>query len=85
MIDILDAELQEQAGISLRWYDVRRHPERLDVLDAAPLHRDGLQRHFARHLVDQDVKALARPLGKVRDEVRPLRAAQIAGLVSTFS
>ena len=135
LIDILDDELQERAGISLRWYDVLVHleeapdgrlrmnelarqivasnsgltrvvdgmeqaglvrrerpvsdrrvievvatPQGLDVLHAArPLHRDGLQRHFARHLDDRDVKALVRALRKVRDEVRPLRAAHIVG------
>ena len=139
LIDILDAELQERAGISLRWYDVLVHleeapdgrlrmndlarqilssksgltrvvdrmehaglvrrerpvsdrrvvevvatPKGLDVLHAArPLHRDGLQRHFARHLDDQDVKALARALRKVRVDVRPLRAAQIGGSQGT--
>jgi len=135
LIDILDGELQEQSGISLRWYDVLVHleeapgsrlrmnelarqivasksgltrvvdgmeraglvqrerppsdrrvievvatPKGLDVLQAArPLHRDALQRHFVRHLDDRDVNALTRALTKVRDEVRPLRAAQIGG------
>jgi hypothetical protein len=37
-----------------------------------------VERHFARHLDDRDVKALARALGKVRDEVRPLRAEQVS-------
>ncbi|MBM2822262.1 MAG: MarR family transcriptional regulator [Thermoleophilia bacterium] len=134
MIDILDAELQQQSGISLRWYDVLVHleeapeghlrmnelagqivasksgltrvvdgmeraglvrrerppadrrvievvatPKGFDVLRTArPLHRDGIHRHFARHLDDRDVTALARALRKVRDEVRPLRAPQIA-------
>ena len=127
--------MQEQSGISLRWYDVLVHleeapdgrlrmnelarhivasksgltrvvdrmeeaglvrrerpasdrrvievvatPKGFDVLHAArPLHRDGIHRHFARHLANQDVKALARALRKVRDEVRPLRAAQTGG------
>ena len=135
LVDILDAELQEQSGISLRWYDVLVHLEEapdgrlrmselarqivastsgltrvvdgmeraglvrrerppadrraievvptrkgVDVLNAArPLHRDAIQRHFARHLDNQDVKALTRALTKVRNEVRPLRAKQIAG------
>jgi len=52
----------------------------LDVLHTArPLHRDDIQRYFAQYLDDRDVKALSRALTKVRDEVRPLRAAQIAG------
>jgi DNA-binding MarR family transcriptional regulator len=135
LVDILDAELQQQSGISLRWYDVLVHleeapdrrlrmselarqivtstsgltrvvdgmeraglvqrerppgdrraievvptPEGLDLLDAARrLHRDALQRHFAQHLGNGDVKALTRALTKVRDHVRPLREQQISG------
>lgn len=135
LIDILDDDLRERAGISLRWYDVLVHLEEapdgrlrmnelarqivfsksgltrvvdrmeeaglvrrkrattdrrvievdltsegLETLATArPLHRDGIEKHFARHIDDRDVKALARAFGKVRDEVRPLRAAQIRG------
>ncbi len=51
----------------------------LDVLHTArPLHRDDIERHFARYLDDRDVKALARSLRKVRDEVRPLRGEQVS-------
>jgi DNA-binding MarR family transcriptional regulator len=135
LVDILDAELQQRSGISLRWYDVLVHleeapdrrlrmselarqivtstsgltrvvdgmeraglvqrerppgdrraievvptPKGIDVLDAARrLHRDALQRHFAGHLGNGDVKALTRALTKVRDHVRPLREQQISG------
>jgi DNA-binding MarR family transcriptional regulator len=51
----------------------------LDVLRSArPFHRDDVERHFARHLDNRDVKALIRALSKVRDEVRPLRAEQVS-------
>jgi DNA-binding MarR family transcriptional regulator len=135
LVDILDADLQERSGISLRWYDVLVHleeaPDRklrmselarqivastsgltrvvdgmeqaglvrrerpasdrraievvptskgLGVLEAArPLHRDAIQRYFARHLTSQEVKALTGALTKVRNHVRPLRAEQVAG------
>jgi DNA-binding MarR family transcriptional regulator len=135
LVDILDADLQEQSGISLRWYDVLVHleeapesrlrmselarrivastsgltrvvdgmeraglvrrerppadrravevvptPRGIAVLEAArPLHRQAIQRHFARHLTSPEVKALTRALTKVRDHARPLREEQIAG------
>jgi DNA-binding MarR family transcriptional regulator len=135
LIDLLDDELRERAGISLRWYDVLIHLEEapagrlrmnelareivfsksgltrvVDKMEAAglvrrerpsgdrrvievvltqqgvdmlgtarPLHRDGIETYFARHIDERDVKALARAFGKIRDEVRPLRAAQLKG------
>jgi DNA-binding MarR family transcriptional regulator len=42
-------------------------------------HRDGIQRHFAVHLTDADVKALTRALGKVSMHARPLRPGRIRG------
>jgi DNA-binding MarR family transcriptional regulator len=133
LIQILDAELQEQAGIPLRWYDVLVHleeaPERrmrmnelaaaivssksgltrvidrmeedrlvrrerpdddrrvVEVVltergdaklqEARKLHRHGIEQHFARHLDGKDFAALDRALPKVRDVVRPLRAAKL--------
>jgi DNA-binding MarR family transcriptional regulator len=40
-------------------------------------HRDGIQRHFAQHLTDTDVKALTRALEKVSAHARPLRPGRI--------
>jgi DNA-binding MarR family transcriptional regulator len=135
LVDILDADLQERSGISLRWYDVLVHleeapderlrmselarrivastsgltrvidgmeraglvrrerpasdrraievvptPRGMEVLASArPLHREAIQRHFARHLDGREVKALTRSLTKVRDHVRPLREEQVTG------
>ncbi len=42
-------------------------------------HRDGIQRHFSRHLTDADVKALTRALEKVSAHARPLRPGRIRG------
>jgi DNA-binding MarR family transcriptional regulator len=135
LVDILDADLQQHSGISLRWYDVLVHleeasedrlrmselarqivtstsgltrvidgmeqaglvrrerpptdrravevvltPKGIDLLNAArPLHRQAIQRHFAQHLTNSEVKTLTRAFTKVRDHVRPLREQQITG------
>ena len=42
-------------------------------------HRDGIERHFAQHLSDTDVKALTRALEKVSAHARPLRPGRIRG------
>src|SRR5690349_14639567 len=42
-------------------------------------HRDGIERHFARHLSDADVKALTRALEKISSHARPLRPGRIRG------
>ena len=133
LVDVLDDELERDAGIPLRWYDVLVHleetPEGLrmnelaerilysksgftrvvDRMEEAGLvrrvrpendrrsvrvvltdsgrvtldrarrhHRHGIEQHFARHLDDTDVKALARALEKVSAHARPLRPGRIA-------
>jgi DNA-binding MarR family transcriptional regulator len=40
-------------------------------------HRDGIERHFSRHLTNADVDALSRGLEKVSTHVRPLRPGRI--------
>ena len=132
LVDVLDAELERDAGIPQRWYDVLVHLEEspdgvpmnvladrilysksgftrvVDRMEAASLiqrvrpdndrrtilvvltktgaatlhrarryHRDGIQRHFAQHVTDTDVKALTRALEKVSAHVRPLRPGRI--------
>jgi DNA-binding MarR family transcriptional regulator len=42
-------------------------------------HRDGIERHFAQHLTDADVKCLTRALEKVSAHARPLRPGRIRG------
>jgi DNA-binding MarR family transcriptional regulator len=134
VIDVLDAELEQDAGISTRWYDVlvqledsphglrmNELAERIlysksgftrvvDRMEQAGLvrrvrpendrrsifvvltdkgtetmeharryHRDGIERHFSRHLADNDVKALTRALEKVSTHARPLRPGRIRG------
>ena len=117
LIDVLGAEMERDAGIPMRWYDVLVHLEEspqgvpmnelaerilysksgftrvvdrmeeiglirrvrpqndrrtilvvLTEAGAATLqrarryHRDGIERHFAQHLTDADVRALTRAL-----------------------
>ena len=40
-------------------------------------HRDGIQRHFAQHLTNTDIKALTRALEKISTHARPLRPGRI--------
>ena len=42
-------------------------------------HRDGIERHFAQYLTDNEVKVLTRALEKVSAHVRPLRPGRIRG------
>jgi DNA-binding MarR family transcriptional regulator len=133
LADVLDRELERDAGIQLRWYDALIHLEDapdglrmnelaerilysksgftrvVDRMEAADLvrrvrpendrrsvrvvltdagretlerarrhHRHGIEEHFARHLDDADVEALARALEKVSAHARPLRPGRIA-------
>jgi len=134
LVDVLDTELQEAAGIPQRWYDVLVHLEespdgiamteladqilysksgftrlidrmqeaelvsrvrppndRRSILvtitdqgtqtmqDARRHHRDGIERHFSKHLTDTDTKALTRALEKISTHARPLRPGRIRG------
>jgi DNA-binding MarR family transcriptional regulator len=42
-------------------------------------HRDGIQRHFAQHLTETDVKGLTRALEKISTHARALRPGRIRG------
>ena len=134
LLDVLDAELERQAGIPLRWYDalvqLEESPEGIpmnalaqrilysksgftrvvDRMEEAGLvrrvrpehdrrsilvvltdrgtetmerarhhHRDGIERHFSRHLADNEIKALTRALEKVSTHARPLRPGRFRG------
>ena len=46
---------------------------------ARQYHRDGIERHFSRHLNDADIKALTRALEKLSTHARPLRPGRIRG------
>ncbi len=134
VIDVLDEEMQRDAGISTRWYDVLIHLEEspegvpmnelaerilysksgftrvVDRMEEAGLvrrvrpehdrrtilvvltdkgaetmeharryHRDGIERHFAQHLTDNETKILTRALEKISAHARPLRPGRLRG------
>src|SRR6478752_8891683 len=134
LIDVLDSELEQAAGIPMRWYDALVHLEEapegirmnelaerilysksgftrvIDRMEQAGLvrrvrpesdrrsilvmltdqgrstmgrarlhHRDGIDRHFSRHLTDAEVRALTKALEKVSRHARPLRPGRISG------
>jgi DNA-binding MarR family transcriptional regulator len=63
-----------------RVIEVVMTPKGFEALQAARLvHRHGIQEHFAQHLDNRDLAALAHALEKVRDLVRPLRPGRISG------
>jgi DNA-binding MarR family transcriptional regulator len=65
---------RERPGGDRRVIEVAVTDEGVAALRAArAVHRDGIRRHFAQHLDDDDWQALARALRKVRDAVRPAR------------
>jgi DNA-binding MarR family transcriptional regulator len=131
---VLDTELEHQAGLPLRWYDVLVHLEEspegipmselaghilhsksgftrlIDKMEQAALvrrvrpehdrrtilvvltdegtdtmhrarryHRQGIERHFAQHLTDKEIKVLTQALEKVSTHARPLRPGRIRG------
>ena len=76
----------EEAGLVAR---VRPEHDRRSILivltdkgievmeEARRHHRDGIERHFSRHLTEADIKALTRALEKVSAHARPLRPGRI--------
>jgi DNA-binding MarR family transcriptional regulator len=134
LLDVLDSELEREAGIPLRWYDVlvqleespegipmnalaerilysksgftrvvdrmeeaglvrraRPQHDRRSILvvltkkgsdtmeNARRYHRDGIERHFSRHLSEHEIKTLTRALEKISTHARPLRPGRIRG------
>ena len=78
----------EEAGLVRR---VRPEHDRRSILvvltdkgtetmeEARRHHRDGIERHFSRHLTDHEIKALTRTLEKISAHARPLRPGRISG------
>ena len=76
----------EEAGLVLR---VRPQHDRRSILvvltkngtdmmeRARRHHRDGIERHFSRHLADDEIEALTHALEKVSTHARPLRPGRI--------
>src|SRR5947209_19786045 len=78
----------EQAGLVRR---VRPEHDRRSILvvltdagtatmhRARRYHRDGIERHFAQHFTDNEIKVLTRALERVSTHARPLRPGRIRG------
>jgi DNA-binding MarR family transcriptional regulator len=134
LLDVLDTELERDAGLPMRWYDVLVHLEEtpegipmnaladrilysksgftrvVDRLEEVGLvrrvrpehdrrsilvvltehgaqmmerargyHRDGIERHFSRHLSDREITSLTLALEKISTHARPLRPGRIRG------
>jgi hypothetical protein len=47
--------------------------------NARRYHRDGIERHFSRHLSEHEIKTLTRALEKISTHARPLRPGRIRG------
>jgi DNA-binding MarR family transcriptional regulator len=59
------------------WHAVITPAGRARLRGAAPVHLRGVERHFARHLTDEQAEVLADTLGRVLGELRPDTAAAI--------
>jgi DNA-binding MarR family transcriptional regulator len=71
---------RERPAADRRGVEVVLGPKGIEVLDTARAHhRQAIQRHFAQHVTDPELKTLTRALTRVRDHARPLREQQIAG------
>jgi DNA-binding MarR family transcriptional regulator len=134
LLDVLNSELEREAGIPMRWYDVlvqleespegipmnalaerilysksgftrvvdrmeeaglvrrvRPQHDRRSILvvltkkgsdtmeNARRYHRDGIERHFSKHLSEHEIKTLTRALEKISTHARPLRPGRIRG------
>ena len=59
---------------------VHMTPKGAETLAAARVvHRRGIQEHFAHHVDQADLQALAGILQPIRDHVRPLRPGRVSG------
>ena len=53
------------------YYAVLTEEGRRLFAQAQPIHHQGIQEHFARHLSDADVQAFTHIIGKVRQAIQP--------------
>jgi DNA-binding MarR family transcriptional regulator len=81
LVDRMEAEglVQRQQCPSDRrgWHAVITTAGRARLRSAAPVHMRGVERHFGRHLTDQEADVLADVLGRVLGDLRPDAAARI--------
>ena len=83
LVDRMEAEglVQRQQCPSDRrgWHAVITPAGRARLRAAAPVHLRGVERHFGRHLTDEEADLLADVLGRVLHDVCPETAARLEG------
>ena len=81
LVDRMEADglVQRQQCPSDRrgWNAVITSAGRARLRSAAPVHMRGVERHFGRHLSDQEADLIADVLGRVLGDLRPDAAARI--------
>ena len=81
LVDRMEADglVQRQQCPSDRrgWNAVITPAGRARLRSAAPVHMRGIERHFGRHLSDQEADLIADVLGRVLGDLRPDAAARI--------
>jgi DNA-binding MarR family transcriptional regulator len=84
LVDRMESEglvRREQCPSDRRgWNAVITQAGRSRLRSAAPVHLRGVQRHFGRHLTDQEADLLADVLGRVLSDVCPDSAARLCGV-----
>jgi DNA-binding MarR family transcriptional regulator len=84
LIDRMEADglVQRQQCPSDRrgWNAVITPSGRARLRSAAPVHLRGVERHFGRHLTDEEADLIADVLGRVLNDVCPDAAARVCGV-----
>jgi DNA-binding MarR family transcriptional regulator len=87
LVDRMEADglVQRQQCPSDRrgWNAVITPAGRSRLRSAAPVHLRGVDRHFGRHLTDEEADLIADALGRVLQDVSPDTAARVCGPVNT--
>ncbi len=81
LVDRMEAEglVQRQQCPSDRrgWHAVITPAGRARLRAASPVHLRGVERHFGRHLSDEEADVLTEVLGRILDDLRPDTAARL--------
>lgn len=85
LVDRMEAEglVQRQQCPSDRrgWHAVMTPAGRARLRSAAPVHLRGVERHFGRHLTDDEADLITDVLGRVLQDVSPDTAARVSAPV----
>ena len=67
---ILNRELEAACGLPLRWFDVLTPSGEKTLKRAAPIHEDGIRRHFAAYIRDDEAAAVEAALARIAAAAR---------------